>query len=448
MDNTHFEKLKKLVEAERLEIYIIIAPPRANSSVIEHALGNSPDVEHECHEPFLMARHKGFDPDHGYKQIYECIGGQNFEDSEERTSIIVKEMSHWIGKNEEYKRLALLTTKPILALIRNPLLTVESRIRRVLTGIDMRYSLDLQRYLLDEFATQNGFLNWPNVIDAIFQGTSNLSLDFLKIKAGKERLYDTPILTLQNLLLDRKARANGYANWRDLLESKLEIEEDYSFFDEILSSNKRRLAFEKDEFTKLLEEIAYFEQQNIEFLIIDTTDLRAFPTEYLQILCEQFQIKFDKEMIRWGDMPVDFHTEQSQEFEKLWYDTLFSSSRVNPPIEIPPTIEKFPKHMQGYLANNNLPAYWLLSKEKTIPTKIQNILNNHLLLIADSAANRLQFQNGDIKYYKEAPNRKLSVKLKYLDPVYAITNEPNLLNDLDFSPYIQKYFKEIEALTS
>lgn len=106
MSDTYYQKLKGLMDGGRLQTYIIIAPPRTNSSVVEHALGNSPDIDHECHEPFLNARHENFDPDHGYRQIYESIGGEQFEQSGENTSVVVKEMSHWIGKNEEYKRLA------------------------------------------------------------------------------------------------------------------------------------------------------------------------------------------------------------------------------------------------------------------------------------------------------------------------------------------------------
>ncbi|MEK7180143.1 MAG: hypothetical protein AAB706_01595, partial [Patescibacteria group bacterium] len=159
MSDTYYQKLKSLTDGGRLQTYIIIAPPRTNSSVVEHALGNSPDIDHERHEPFLNAWHENFDPDHGYRQIYESIGGEQFEQSGKNTSVVVKEMSHWIGKNEEYKRLTELTSKPVVILVRNPLLAVESRLRRVLTTMDMRYNIDLQRHLLDETAVERGFQN-------------------------------------------------------------------------------------------------------------------------------------------------------------------------------------------------------------------------------------------------------------------------------------------------
>ena len=183
MNDLYYQKLKTLLDNGRLKTYIIIAPPRSNSSLVEHSLGNSPDIEYECHEPFLNARHENFDPDHGYKQIYESIGGEQFAQSDSQTSVVVKEMSHWIGKNEEYKRLATLSTKPIIFLIRNPLLTVESRLRRVLKTIDMRYNIDLQRHLLDEIAVERGFQGWNDLAEMIKQQIGKE----IKINLGKNR---------------------------------------------------------------------------------------------------------------------------------------------------------------------------------------------------------------------------------------------------------------------
>lgn len=44
MSDVYYKKLKGLVDGGRLQTYIIIAPPRTNSSVVEHALENTPDV--------------------------------------------------------------------------------------------------------------------------------------------------------------------------------------------------------------------------------------------------------------------------------------------------------------------------------------------------------------------------------------------------------------------
>jgi hypothetical protein len=447
MSDLYYQKLKNLVDNARLQTYIIIAPPRSNSSLVEHSLGNSPDIEHECHEPFLNARHENFDPDHGYKQIYESIGGEQFAQSDSQTSVVIKEMSHWIGKNEEYKRLSTLTTKPIVFLIRNPSLTVESRLRRVLKTIDMRYSIDLQRHLLDEVAVERGFQNWNDLSEIVKEGGYKERLDFLPGKEGVERIYDTPVLTVQNHLLNLKARKDGYANWQDVLEKKLYTERDYAWFSGILKSNTRRLGFERDEFRKLSEEVKYFEDQKRENLVFDTTDLRAAPEEQMQELCSRLGINFSPEMIRWGEKPVDFHTEQVKQSERLWYDTLYSSSRVNPPTEIPPSLDSFPEFMQEYLRTENLPIYAEISKKKILRNELRHELNEREFSVKVTDADKERLRELGLIEDGTKIGERISVKMKYIDPVYAISNEPKLIEQSEFQIFRNKYRDEIKIIS-
>lgn len=447
MSDLYYKKLKSLVQDGRLKTYIIIAPPRTNSSVVEHALGNSLDINHECHEPFLNARHKNFDPDYGYRQIYESIGGEKFEQSDRSTTVVIKEMSHWIGKNEEYKRLAELTTKPIVILVRNPLLAVESRLRRILSTIDMRYNIDLQRHLLDEVAIERGFRDWKELAEEIKREGYKERLDFLPNKEGVERIYDTPVLTIQNRLLDRKACKAGYTNWRDIVEKKLYAERDYTFFSGILKSNPRRLDLEEDEFRKLAEEVKYFENQKCQYVVFDTTDLRAAPNEQMQELCHRVGIAFCSEMIRWGEKLVDFHTEQIKQSEKLWYDTLYSSSRINPPIEIPPFLNSFPEFMQEYLKSENLPIYGELSKRKVLRNELRHELNEREFQVRVTDSNKKHFIELGLIESGAETGEKISVKLKHIDPVYAVSSEPKLVEQTEFQVYRNQYWEEIRIVS-
>lgn len=448
MSDFYYQKLKDLVKEGRLKAYIIIAPPRTNSSVVEHALGNSPDIDYECHEPFLKARHDNFDPDHGYRQIYESVGGEQFEQSNEKKTVVVKEMSHWISENKEYKRLVTLTTKPVVILVRNPLLTVESRLRRVLNTIDMRCSIDLQRHLLDEVATERCFQNWADLAEEAKKTRYEERFDFLPNKEGVERVYDVPVLTVQNRLLDLKARKHGYANWRDLLEKKLYAEHDYTFFGDILESNARRLRFEKDEFRKLAEEIKYFERQKCEYLVFDTTDLRAAPDEQMREICSRLGVNFSLGMTRWGEKSVDFHTEQTEQSEKLWYDTLYSSSRVNSPIEIPPTLDRFPEFVQKYLRLYNLPIYAELSKRKILKKEFRRKLNERKFQVKVTDGNKEHLCELGLVENSAKMGRRVFVKLKYIDPIYAISNEPKLIKQSEFQIYRNRYKNEVEIVSS
>lgn len=264
MNDLYYQKLKSLVDGGRLQTYIIIAPPRTNSSVVEHALGNSPDVNHECHEPFL---------------------------------------------------------------------------------------------------------------------------------------------------------------------------------------NARRLEFEKDEFKKLAEEVTHFEEQKREHFVFDTTDLRAAPEEQMQELCTRLGINFSPEMVRWGEKPVDFHTEQTEQFEKLWYDTLYSSSRINPPTEIPPTLDRFPEFMQEYLKSENLPIYAELSKKKILKNELRHELNEQEFQVEVTDGNKehlheLGFIEGDVE-----TGERVSIKLKHIDPIYAVLNEPKLIEQAKFQIHRNRYKDEIQIVS-
>jgi hypothetical protein len=446
MNNSYYQKLQNLVQEGRLQTYIIIAPPRTNSSVVEHTLGNSPDIDHECHEPFLNARHGNFNPDHGYRQIYESIGGEKFEQSGESTTVVIKEMSHWISQNEEYKRLVELTTRPIVLLIRNPLLAAESRLRRVLTTIDMRHSVDLQHYLLDELAIEKGYQNWNKLTREMKIDAYTDRLAALPNQEDVDQIYDAPDIAIQNHLLDQKAHNNNYVNWREMVKKKLYTEHDYVFFDVILQLNQRRLSFEEDEFRKLEEEKKYFEEQKYQYVIFDTTDLRAEPTKQIQELCHILGIQFSPEMIEWGEKSVDFHTEQTKQSEKMWYSALYSSVCINPPIEISPSLNKFPAFMQEYLKSDNLPIYGELSKSKILKNELRHELNEQEFPVEVTNGNKEHFIELGLIENETKIGENIFIKLKYIDPIYAVSNEPELIEQSEFQIYKNLYGKEMQIV--
>lgn len=405
----YYQKLKNLVVSGRLSIRLIIAPSRTNSSLVEHVIGNSPDIDDECHEPFLGDRHEGFNPDHGYQEIYDSIGGEKFENSDDVKSVIVKEMSHCIAVNNEYERLSGIVSDPVIFLMRNPLLSVESRIRRILTTVDMRENTELQRYLLDEIAKTGGDVD---------QLTQSEMLDFL-------------------------ARNNGYDNWRNLLEKKLYAERDYKFFTGILSANEHRL--NADEFERLAEEEKYFREQGRSSIVVDTTDLRADPDEQLREICTRLGVRFSGKMLHWKKRSVDFHTEQTQEFEKLWYDSLLASTHIKPPTEIPPTLAMFPEFIQQYLRESSLPVYAELSKIKMLKRELRHELNEREFDVPITEGNLEILQKTGVVSGSVA-SKKYSVKLRDIDPIYASTNEPSLLDIHEFLADNSTYTEELKII--
>ena len=176
MQKKYFNLLKKLLTENRLNILFVIAPPRSNSTVVEYVLSLSGSIDIVCHEPFIGAHKIDFDPEAGYKIIYEKIGGDDFLNSNTTKTLLIKEMSQWIFENQEYKYFLSLTKNRILFLIRNPLLSVESRIRRVLKSLNSRPGLSLQQYLLDYFAKKDGFTNFNDGVKSLNFNLSQLVL--------------------------------------------------------------------------------------------------------------------------------------------------------------------------------------------------------------------------------------------------------------------------------
>ncbi len=440
----YYQKLRGLVESGRLSVYVVIAPPRSNSTVMEHILSISPDIGHACHEPFA-AHKKGFEVEDGYRRIYDSIGGQTFEESGGKTTVVVKEMAHWIATNQEYENFLTLTNNPVVLLIRNPLLAVESRIRRTIKALDMRPSLSLNR-LLDVLRHDKGFEDEAQLLSGS-ESKVRAILVQKKIEPSEiEDLYSKPTMPIQNAILDYYAEIKGYFNWHDLIENKLYYDRDYKFFEWFLQVNKNRLKFEENEFKNLNEIAQYLKRNNSPNVILDTTDVRVDPNNQLRKLCLKLGIQFSPEMINWGERPITIHTTQVAPYEHIWYEELYGSKELKPPTEIPPTLDMFPVFMQKYMIEANLPIYSLLSREKETTSVERGEINKQKLKIKVGLTNKKYLREMGV-IGKKAVGEDVFVELKYLDPVYAITNEPSLAKNLELLLRKRKYHSEISIVS-
>lgn len=439
----YYNKIKALVDNGRLSVYAVIAPPRSNSTVMEHILSISPDIQHACHEPFA-AHKKGFQIDDGYKQIYDSIGGQAFEDSEAKTTVVVKEMAHWLGVNKEYENFLALTDHPVVLLIRNPLLAVESRIRRTMKALDMRPSLRLVK-LLDVLMHDKDFQSEAEqLLSSEEKVRSILSKEVLS-DLSIEEIYSIPNIQVQNEMLDHYAKKKGYFNWHDLAENKLYYEHDYKFFQWFLQVNKNRLKFEENEFKNLDEIAQYLKQNKRPSVILDTTDMRADPENQLRELCLKLGISFSQEMIKWGERPITIVTTQTLPHEHIWYEELYGSREIKPPTEIPPTLDIFPDFMQRYIIEADIPIYARLSREKQLANEDRTEKNKRTVRIKVSDTN-FEYLYGLGVITDDQKGQTVDVNLRFVDPIYAMTNEPLLFREKTFRTRKQRYSSEISIM--
>jgi Sulfotransferase domain len=118
--------------AERLrerhgEVYVLLGPPRSASTAVARILWNHPTVGWYSHEPFEPTWYQAA----GVERVAEMLdapepvaglGGRGAG-----RALVVKEMTFQVG--DAFPLLAPLATRPIVVLIRDPRLTIASRMK-------------------------------------------------------------------------------------------------------------------------------------------------------------------------------------------------------------------------------------------------------------------------------------------------------------------------------
>lgn len=119
--------LGERLRARHGELYVLVGPPRTASTAISRILWNHPAVGWYCHEPFEPTWYEGA----GLARVEELLdaaspvaelGGRGTG-----RALVVKEMTFQVG--DAFPLLASLATRPVVFLIRDPRLTVASRMK-------------------------------------------------------------------------------------------------------------------------------------------------------------------------------------------------------------------------------------------------------------------------------------------------------------------------------
>lgn len=118
--------------AERLrerhgEVYVLIGPPRTASTAVSRILWNHPAVGWYAHEPFEPTWYEGAGVERASElldapEAVRALGGRGAG-----RGLVVKEMTFQVG--DAFPLLAGLATRPIVFLIRDPRLTIASRMK-------------------------------------------------------------------------------------------------------------------------------------------------------------------------------------------------------------------------------------------------------------------------------------------------------------------------------
>lgn len=122
------DELERRLDAVRErhgEVLAIVAPPRTASTALARILWNHETVGWYCHEPFEPTWYEGAGPERAAElleapQPVAELGGRGTG-----RALVVKEMTFQVG--DAFPLLARLATRPIVFLIRDPRLSIASR---------------------------------------------------------------------------------------------------------------------------------------------------------------------------------------------------------------------------------------------------------------------------------------------------------------------------------
>jgi len=109
------------------EVYVLLGPPRTASTAVSRILWNHPAVGWYSHEPFEPTWYEGASVERAAELLDAAepvagLGGRGTG-----SALVVKEMTFQVG--DGFPLLASLTTRPIVVLIRDPRLTIASRMK-------------------------------------------------------------------------------------------------------------------------------------------------------------------------------------------------------------------------------------------------------------------------------------------------------------------------------
>ena len=107
-------------------------------------------------------------------------------------------------------------------------------------------------------------------------------------------------------------------------------------------------------YKKHFDLVCYFEENNIPFIVLDSTQVLLNPEEQLKKLCNRLEIPFQKEMLSWEKGA----RKEDGIWAKYWYKSIHHSTGF---MEYKPKKEPFPEKLKPLL-NECLPYYNKLKK--------------------------------------------------------------------------------------
>lgn len=378
-DSDVFIHLRESVASGRVDIKLILANPRTASTLLETSFTQNPEIHAHAHEPFHRSGNSG-DAELGYQAMLEALKSQD-NIAPQPLNLLVKEISRGLIHTGDHQRFLSLIDSPPILLIRNPLLSAESKIKAVIKGFENRISPSLQNRLTEYIS-----------------GTTNPRR--LSISGAGE--WD-----FQNKLLDQFALAEGYNDWRSMLEETFATQ-NYHPFHELLADTK----LYTPETAGTLEIMRHLEDAGSPFTIVDSTDFRLDPEIILSGLCAIWNLPFQDTMLHWGSTGKRLNIQRPD--LAVWFDRVQTSTHIEAPFEVSPSLDDFPDFIAKSLETVEIPAYCRMfshpSRIKPTQASLQESIN---VPIANLRSPRLE-----MTLSKAVENGSVDLSLTVIDPLF------------------------------
>ena len=154
---TAFAEFLERFREKHEQVYVILGPPRSSSTAFARVFWEHPSIGYYCHEPFDVTYHKKLDLSHVIKAIERPVSLEAVKNRKHKgkqlavrvgsdhrwvvsiarqpvvsNSLVIKEMTFQIGRN--FDLLAAFTNHPLIFVIRDPRLSIASRMRKRMEG--------------------------------------------------------------------------------------------------------------------------------------------------------------------------------------------------------------------------------------------------------------------------------------------------------------------------
>ena len=93
-----------------------------------------------------------------------------------------------------------------------------------------------------------------------------------------------------------------------------------------------------------------------------------------------------------------------------------------------------------------MPIYAKLAKNKILKDDLRHELNEREFKVRVTNSNREQLRELGIIGENIEIGEQTSVKLKHIDPIYAVTNEPELIENPEFRRFKDVYASELKIV--